>query len=48
MDLDQYYLLYNLDWMKKGIRNADAISHMLRLASTRTTKNKLEVAKKER
>ncbi len=34
--------------MEKGIRNAGAVAHKLRPALTRTTNQKLEVAKEER
>ena len=45
---DQYNQLYDLDWMEKGIKNADAVAHKLGLASTRVTNNKLEIFREER
>ena len=45
---DQFNNLYNPDWMKKGIRNIHAIVRKLRLASIRTTNNKLEIAREKR
>ena len=45
---DQFIQLYNLDQMKKGIRNSDAVACKLRPASTKGTNNILEVAGKKR
>ena len=47
IDWDQFNQLYNLDWMKKRIRNVNAVAGKLRPASTRATNNWLKAAKKE-
>ena len=48
IDWDQFNQLYDPDWMKKGIRNADAVARKLRPASTRATNDRLEAAREER
>ena len=48
IDWDEFNQLYDLDWMEKGIRNADVLGHKLGPASTRAINNGLEVARKER
>ena len=48
IDWDQFNQLYDPDWMDKGIKNADAVSHKLGPALTRATNNRLEVAGKNR
>lgn len=45
---DQFNNLYNPDWMKKGIKNADAIARKLKLASTRATNDSLKASKEEK
>ena len=48
IDWDQFNQLYDLDWMEKGIRNADAVACKLGPASTRATNDRLEAAREER
>lgn len=38
IDWDQFNKLYDLDWMEKCVRNADAVAHKLKPASTKATK----------
>lgn len=45
---DQFSQLYDLDWMEKSIRNADAVARKLGPALTRVINYSLEVARKER
>ena len=48
IDWDQFNQLYDSDWMKKGVKNADAVTCKLRLALTRAINDKLEAARKEK
>ena len=48
IDWDQFNQLYDLDWIEKGIKNADAVTRKLRPASTRATNDRLKVARKKR
>ncbi len=48
IDYNQFNQLYNLDWIEKGIRNADAVACKLGPALIRATNQKLEVAREER
>ncbi len=48
IDWDQFNQLYDLDWIEKGIRTADAVAHKLGPASTRVTNQRLEVAREDR
>ena len=48
IDWDQFNQLYNHGQMEKGIRNADAVTRKLGLASVRAINNGLEVAKEKR
>lgn len=45
---NQLNKFYYLDQMRKGIRNADAITHKLGLAITRATNQRIESAREER
>ena len=45
---DWFNKLYDSDWIKKDIRNIDAVARKLRLASTTAINNTLEAAKEER
>lgn len=40
--------MYNSNWIKKSIRNTNAIAYILKLALIRVINNRLEVAKEER
>ena len=48
IDWDQFNQLYDLDWMKKGIRNTNAVAHKLGVGSTRATNDRLEIVREER
>ena len=48
IDWNKFNQLYDPDWMKKGIRNANAIARKLGPASTRATNDRLKVAKEKR
>ena len=48
IDWDQFNQLYDPNWMKKGIKNANAVVRKLGLALTRVNNKKLEIAKKKR
>ena len=38
----------NLDWIKKGIQNANAVVYKLRLVSTRANNHRLEIVRREK
>ena len=48
IDWDWFNHLYDSNWMKKGIRNADVVARKLRLASTKATNDRLEAAREKR
>ena len=48
IDWDQFNQLYDLNWMKKGIKNVDAVARKLGPALTRAINDRLEAAKEER
>ena len=45
---DQFNQLDDLDWIKKGIKNADAVAYKLGPALTKATNERLEVARKKK
>ena len=47
IDWDQFNQLYNADWFKKSIQNADAVARKLRSASIKATNLRLEVTKEK-
>lgn len=44
---DEFNQLYNLDWIKKNIKNADTVACKFRPALTRVTNYRLKVAREE-
>ena len=48
IDWDQFNQLYDLDWIKRGIRNANTVSRKFGPALTRAINQKLEVVREER
>ena len=47
IDWDQFKQLYDLDWMAKGIKNADTIACKLEPGLTKATDCRLEVVREE-
>ncbi len=48
IDWDQFNLLYDPNWIEKGIRNTDAVARKFGPDLTRATNQKLEVVREER
>ena len=48
INLDQFNYLYDLDWIKKDVRNVDVVAYKLGSALTRATNDKLEVAREKK
>ncbi len=48
IDWDQFNKLYDPNWIKKGIRNTDAVARKFGPASTRATNQRLEIAREEK
>lgn len=47
IDWNQFNLLYNFNWIAKGIQNKNVVAHKLELALKKATNHKLEVARKK-
>lgn len=47
MDRDQFNQLYNLNLIKKRVKNSDAIAHKLGSALTKAINLKLQIIRKE-